>query len=235
MKQLNRTQTINLEEADAPMNNEGQTRRRESRSDYAYHEVKAMILECRLPGGRTIVEGQLASELNVSRTPMREALGRLAGESLLTKQASRSYSVRLVSASEFFQSMRVRELLEVEAVKQSEKRIDQTELAALREEIAALETESKQTMRHWRLDDRLHQLFADGSGNAVMANIIRDLRGNTRLFEVSRPFGRALQDAKEHLSILDAFAKGDIGAARKAMRYHLRQLQKEVMAVLNGS
>jgi DNA-binding GntR family transcriptional regulator len=216
------------------VNDENQNQRRESRSDYAYHEVKAMILECRLPGGRTIVEGQLATKQNVSRTPMREALGRLAGEGLLTKQASRSYSVRHVSASEFFQSMRVRELLEVEAVRQAEGRIDQNNLAALRDEIVALETESKQTMRHWRLDDRLHQLFADGSGNAVMAKAIRDLRVTTRLFEVSRPFGRALQDSKEHLSILDEFAKGDVGAARKAMRYHLRQLQKEVMEILKG-
>jgi hypothetical protein len=50
MKQPKRIQANNLEEADAPVNNEGQSRQRESRSDYAYHEVKAMILECRLPG-----------------------------------------------------------------------------------------------------------------------------------------------------------------------------------------
>lgn len=213
---------------------QGQPLRDGSLADQAYREIKAMILERRLPGGRAIVEGQLATQLNVSRTPLREALGRLGGEGLLIKQASRSYSVRRVSASEFFQSMRVREILEVEAVGQANGRIDREALTALREDVAAMAAEEKQNKWHWRLDDRLHQLFADGSGNAVMANIIRDLRITTRLFEVSRPFGRVQQDAKEHLAILDAFAKGDSGGARKAMRHHLRQLQKDVMDILSG-
>ncbi len=194
-----------------------------------------MILERRLPGGRAVVEGQLAEQLKISRTPVREALGRLSGEGLLIKQASRSFSVRHVSASEFFQSMRVRELLEVEAVGQAKGRADVDELSRLRGAVAELAEQQNQTAWHWRIDDQLHGLFADGSGNKVLADIVRNLRVTTRLFEVSRPFGRVREDAREHLSILDTFIQGDTVAAKKAMRHHLRQLQKEVMAELSGT
>lgn len=208
---------------------------RGSLAERAYRDIKSMILERRLPGGRVVVEGQLADQLQISRTPVREAIGRLSGEGLLVKQASRSFTVRHVKASEFFQSMRVRELLEVEAVGQAKGRVDYTDVRDLRDAIKSHGEETRQTTQHWRLDDRLHEFFADASGNHVLAGIVRDLRVTTRLFEVTQPFGRVRSDTQEHLEILNAFLLGDTAGAKKAMRHHLRQLQKEVMHELSGS
>ena len=206
-----------------------------SLSERAYSKIRSMILERRLAGGRVIVEGQLADELRISRTPVREALGRLVGEGLLVKQASRYFSVRHVSAGEFFQSMRVRELLETEAVALADGRIKPADVAELRRAISELPQEGHQTALHWRLDDQLHELFARGSGNDVLADLVSSLRVTTRLFEVSRPFGRLQADVAEHLAILDPFLAGDAAAARRAMRHHLRQLQKEVIAEISGT
>lgn len=200
----------------------------------AYHRIKDMVLDRQLRGGDTIVEERLAEKLDISRTPLREALVRLAGEGLLVKQGSRSFTVRRVTASEFFQSMRVREILEAEAVDLAAGKVDLQELAEVRDNVARLADISQQTKEHWQADDRVHELFARASGNHVMAKIIHELHITTRLFEVARPFGRMRVDAEEHLAILNAYEQGDVAAARRAMRHHLKQLQRDVMQILSG-
>lgn len=203
-------------------------------SALAYDRLYAMILHRQLPGGTVVVEGRLADELQISRTPMREALGRLAGEGLLQRSGTRSYVVRKVDATEFFQSMKVRELLEGEAITLAEGRIDSAVIESLRADIARMMVAQEQESRHWALDDRLHMLFADHSGNAVLAKLIRQVRINSRLFEVSSPFRRVKADGEEHLAVLDAFAAGNAREARRLMLRHLRNLQEEAMAILSG-
>src|ERR1043165_3211847 len=71
----------------------------------AYRSLRALILTRRIAPGAAVVEGRLAEELRISRTPMREALVRLVGDGLLERADARSYSVRRVSPTEYFQSM----------------------------------------------------------------------------------------------------------------------------------
>ncbi len=203
-------------------------------ANHAHKAITDLILSRQLPGGEVIIEGRLAEALKISRTPLREALVRLVGEGMLIKQASRSFAVRKVSASEFFQSMKAREILEAEAIAAAIGKVDPEEFAVLRQEVRRLSTAPTQGTEHWQADDRLHQLFADASGNVVLAKLIRQLRIATRLFEISRPFGRVQIDAEEHLAIIDAYASGDPKAARKAVQRHLRNLQKDVLDILSG-
>lgn len=201
----------------------------------AYHVIKEKILNRELPGGSVVVEGRLATKLDLSRTPLREALRRLAGEGLLVKEGSRQFTVRQVSAAEFFQSMRVRELLETEAVVLAVGRLSPETTNDLRSQIRECATKSEQRKDHWLLDDRIHEHVAEASGNAVAARIIKDLRAATRMFEINRPFERVNADAQEHLAILDAIDAGDRDPARAAMRYHLQKIQAEVMDALSGA
>jgi len=203
-------------------------------SKLAHRALTELILTRELPGGEVIIEGRLAETLDVSRTPLREALVRLAGEGLLVKQASRSFAVRKVSASEFFQSMKVRETLEAEATSTAAGRIPTDELMDIRREVQRLSTARRQGRAHWQTDDRLHMALANASGNAVLAEMIRELRIRTRLFEVARPFDRVRIDAEEHLAIIDAQLSGDAREARRTMLRHLRNLRKDVMEALTG-
>ena len=82
-----------------------------------------------------MVEGKLAEALAISRTPLREALGRLEGEGLLLKGASRSFSVRSVSAREFFESLKVRETLKSEAAELAAGRVPMQDLVSLRRQV----------------------------------------------------------------------------------------------------
>lgn len=205
-----------------------------SLGDVAYEELSRLILTRKLPGGSLVVEGRLAQQLNISRTPMREAMLRLAAEGLLVKQGSRSYAVRQVQPVEFFQALKVRELLEGEAVTLAIGRIPKAVIDEMREGIRELGTLGAQEAAHWEMDDRLHMLFPEALGNGTLMKIIRQLRMTTRLFELTSPSGRVQADAAEHIAILDAVEKGDARQARTAMVTHLRNVAAEILDIVTG-
>jgi DNA-binding GntR family transcriptional regulator len=151
------------------------------------------------------------------------------------KQGSRSFAVRRVMPTEFFQAMRMREVLECEAIRLSIGKIPMETVEAVCQDIAHLATAPSQDRAHWDADDRIHLMFPEASGNAVLLGIIRQLRETTRLFEISSPFLRVKEDGAEHLEVLAAYATGDTEAAVAAMRAHLRNLQSDAMRILSGA
>jgi len=200
----------------------------EKLGELAYQTLRRMILEKALRSGGAVVEGRLADELNISRTPMREALLRLEGEGLLVRAGARSYSVRFVQAEEYFQAMKVRELLECEAVGLAMGKIDKKTVQQLVKKIKALGS-GQQENAHWQIDDQIHTMMARASGNDVLARMIDVVRTNSRLFELVSPFNRIEEDRAEHLAILEAYLADDATAARAAVRCHLQNLRRFVL------
>lgn len=205
-----------------------------SLSDWAQKKIADMILTRELAGGDPVVEGRLINRLSVSRTPLREALLRLEGEGLLVKESGRSYMVRKVTPNEFFQSMKVRELVEAEAVGLAMARLPQAEVQAVRDLVHRLKDAPGTAEDYWDADNRVHELFCIHSGNAVLSKVVRELRVTTRLFEASSPFGRSQSDCLEHLEILDAALSGDARATKRAMVRHIRNLQRDVLESLTA-
>ena len=200
----------------------------EKLGELAYQTLRRMILDKALRSGGPVVEGRLAEELNISRTPMREALLRLEGEGLLVRAGARSYSVRFVSAQEYFQAMKVRELLEAEAIGLAIGKIDRKIVQQLIKKINALSS-GQQEQAHWQLDDQVHTMMARASGNDVLAHMIDLVRTHSRLFELVTPFNRIEEDRAEHLAILEAYLADDIEASRAAVRTHLQNLRRFVL------
>lgn len=200
----------------------------EKLGELAYQTLRRMILDKALRSGGPVVEGRLAEELNISRTPMREALLRLEGEGLLVRAGARSYSVRFVSAQEYFQAMKVRELLEAEAIGLAIGKIEKKIVQQLVKKIKAL-SNGQQEQAHWQLDDQVHTMMARASGNDVLAHMIDLVRTNSRLFELVTPFNRINEDRAEHLAILEAYLADDAEAARAAVRTHLQNLRRFVL------
>jgi len=207
---------------------------RENLAARAYMVVRKRILSRELKGGVLIVEGRLAQELALSRTPLREALRRLAGEGLLIKEGTRQFAVRQVSVTEFFESMRVRTILESEMAGLAAGRLGSAEAESLNAEIDSLKNIDSETQEHWTIDDHVHETIAKAGGNAVAAKIIRDLRTTTRMFEINRPFSRGRADAAEHRAILEAIQSEDRAAAIAAMSDHLKNVANDVMKVIAG-
>ena len=196
--------------------------------------LSRVVLTRQLPGGSVIVEGKIAEQLAISRTPIREAILRLAAEGLLVKQGSRSYVVRRVGSVEFFQALKLRELIEGEAVELAIDRVAPEQIAQMRARVLRLGKLERQDAAHWDMDDGLHQLFPSAINNGVMLRMIRELRQTTRLFEFNSPTGRVARDAAEHVAILDAFVEGNARRARAAMVTHLRNVAAEMLDVVSG-
>lgn len=201
-------------------------------TDKAYLVVRRLILERELSGGEVLVEGRLAERLSMSRTPLREALLRLEGEGLLVRANARSYAVRRITASNYFQCLQVRERLESQAIGLAIGRIPLEEVQRLRASILALDS-TKQGSSHWQADDQIHGMFAHASGNEMLAETIAHLRVLCRLFEVVDPFKRIEDDRSEHVAILDAYAAGDAKKAEEAVIAHLRQLARYTLSRLS--
>lgn len=196
----------------------------------AYGSIRQMILSRHLKGGDTVSEDRLAEELAISRTPVREALLLLQSTGLIQKEVNQPFRVRLVSNREYFQSMRLRELLEGEAIGIAVGKIDSQALDEVDRDMRALEANPDQPAEaHWAADERLHDMIADACGNDVMAKMIRDLRVTTRLFELSGLPSRFRPDTEEHIQIIETVRSGDPARARECMRAHIRSLANDVL------
>lgn len=199
----------------------------------AYQSIRNMILSRNLRGGDIASEDRLAAELSISRTPVREALFLLQSEGLIEKQMNQPFRVRIVSSREYFQTMRLRELLEGEAIAMAVDKIDQNALGDVEADMLRLKANpAVPAESHWAADEKLHDMIADTSGNDVMAKVIRGLRVTTRLFELSGLPSRFRPDTEEHLDIIAALTSGDSEAARRSMVAHIRSLTHDVLTAM---
>lgn len=196
-----------------------------SLSTLTYRAVSDMIRHRRLRGGDVIVEARLADTLGISRTPLREALQRLEGEGLVRKGDGRNYVVRRVDIGEYLQSLRLRQLIEPDAAVAGIGTIPRRRMIEVRREIADLMgATAYHTDMHWVSDDNLHNLIIDHCGNEVMAQVLRNLRVTTRLFEIDRLKERLQPDSTEHLQIIEALESGDAARTRTAVHDHIESL-----------
>ncbi|WP_159458517.1 GntR family transcriptional regulator [Roseisalinus antarcticus] len=191
----------------------------------AYDTLLRMIQRRELPAHVPVVENQLAQQLGISRTPLRQALLRLEIEGRLQKTVNHSYVVRRVELKEYLQSLRVRQFLEPEAAALSAGRIPADHLAAAHANLLAVkETEPYSMPLHWKSDDEVHDLFIENCGNDTMADILRSLRVTTNLFEIERLSERLIPDSQQHERILETLEQADAGAAREAVADHIQSL-----------
>ena len=203
-----------------------------SLAEQAYARLRTLILDRKISAGSPLQEGRLADELRISRTPMREALVRLAGEGLLVRRDARSYAVRALGTKEYFDCMRAREIIECEAIALAVDKITEAQLDELDADLKTLDAGVHGEIEHWHFDDRFHQLISSASGNVVLPRLVEELRVNARLFRLHSPLHRQRENHEEHGEIISALRARDPDRARAAMRAHLRSLQEDVKRAL---
>jgi len=203
-------------------------------SERAHRAVMAMILSGDLAPNEVIAERQLALQLGISRTPLREAIRRLEGERLLERQRSGTLVVRALPIEEYISILHVRRVLESEAASLAAGRIPVHELERLRARAqAVLDLPRDAAVPEASDDEDLHRLIAAAAGNPVLEEMIRNLRTRTSMFRFGRLPTRRHDVIREHLAIVDALASGDAAAARGAMEQHLDQVRLTIIARLS--
>jgi DNA-binding GntR family transcriptional regulator len=201
---------------------DGRQQGRGSAASQAYDQLVEMLLSRRLEPDDIVQERRLATELGVSRTPLREAMHRLEGEGLLARRSDGALAVPRLDAEETLEVLSVRRLLEVEAAGAAAGHVPPAVLEALRRRVTALAASGDPSSpERLMLDLELHRAIGDACGNRCLARMIADLRRRTQLFATRRTPERLEPICAEHLAILDALASGDAAASQAAMAAHI--------------
>ena len=134
-----------------------------------YDHLRAEILSGRLEPGAELAEVALSEQLGVSRGPLREALGRLAAEGLVTVRPRRGAVVRSLSKQEFVELYQVREALEVLAVRLAVPRLGPQDVAELEELVATMSAHAgrDEVTEFFEANSAFHLRLVQASGNAT--------------------------------------------------------------------
>lgn len=205
-------------------------------SELAHKAMMGMLLSGELAPNEVVTERQIALQLGISRTPLREAVRRLEGERFLERQRSGALVVRALPVEEYMHILNVRRLVEGEAARLAAGRVALAELERLKARIGeALKLPEDAVTPEFDASDRdLHALIAAACGNPVLQQVIGDLKTRTSMFRFGRLPSRRTTVCAEHLEIIEALIAGDAARAQKAMQDHVDQVRLMILARLGG-
>jgi DNA-binding GntR family transcriptional regulator len=199
------------------------TGRDETASRQAYRALRLAIQRGDLTLGQLYSIGQIADQLNISRTPVREAVGQLEAESLVEILPQRGFRLRVISDSEAEEFFALREMLESYVVRTL---IAKNDPSLVRPLLAIIERQQElieDDERFIHFAEELHVALAECAGLPRVAWILNALRGQLWLLgtqSISQPNRRAHAIA-EHRAIIRYIADGDTAQATQAIREHL--------------
>jgi DNA-binding GntR family transcriptional regulator len=202
-----------------------------SLADKAYHEIRALIVSLELAPGAVIDERELIERLEIGRTPVREALRRLAQERLVEVYPRRGMFVTGVDVRELARISEVREMLEPEAARLAAERAtdaDRAELAALVEE---LDRGGSELME---LDERIHRAVYRAAHNDLLETTLEQYYVLAlRIWSIALDRAHELEEAVEaHRALLEAIQAGDGDRAADTMRAHVQDFEQAMHRVL---
>lgn len=204
-------------------------------AEEAYDAIFAQLMALKIAPGSRITVDNLARELNVSQTPIREALGRLEGEGLVIKAHLIGYSAApQISRRRFDELYELRLLLEPEAAARAAQRIDAQKLAELRDVAGVMSRRhgSDERVRYSsfaRLDAVFHDRILELAGNDLIRQTLAHQHTHFHIFRLmfhSRVTEEALD---EHEALLAAFTAEDGEWARRAMREHIERSRDRLL------
>jgi len=153
--------------------------------DSVYIRLRDMILTNVLHAGQKLIDRELAEQLGVSRTPVREALGRLAMMGFVESRSRRGYYVRLYTADEVSDLYEFRKILEVNAAQLAAKNATSEHMRKIDRilaELKSMDTKMANRAIPVELDLEIHNLIAEASGNNELARAIKNLMHRVMCF-----------------------------------------------------
>ncbi|KSU77411.1 transcriptional regulator, GntR family [Pseudarthrobacter enclensis] len=198
-------------------------------SDRAYAALRDDITEWRLLPGTVLAEVEQSARLGVSRTPLREALGRLTAEGLTTTAGGRGVVVTDVSLEDIDELFELRETLECRAAALAAERGDTAAFALLQKELleapGLITGNDPDRSAYYELAGRLDTAIDEAAGNTYLVQALRALR--VHLVRVRRLAAddteRLAAAAAEHAAIAEAIAARDPRLAEAATTLHLHR------------
>lgn len=198
----------------------------QSSENTIYQRLKNAIIKGYIKQGTKLVETTLAKQMQVSRTPIRGAIRRLTYDGFAVYEANKGACVIKPTLQEIKETFFVRQQLEKTAARLATEYITPEQIQELQhycqEEI--LSFENRDIEEFHRINDALHLLIAQVSGNTVLRRYIEELLNRTKIYLIlydpfqTTPLNPSI---KEHQRVIDALQAKDPAAAEKAMELHM--------------
>lgn len=198
-------------------------------TELAYEKIKQLILEEEIQPGDMIGENQVAEYLNMSRTPIREAIRRLEAEGVLYAKKGLGTFLRTLTLKDIKDIFEVRESLEIIAAHTAIKEITYEEVDELKDEFLTLleryhSGETIDKMEFGRIDGKIHSLVVERSENEYVKILMEQIN-----FKVSRyrmiSYKVALdleESTRQHLDLLDCIKERNEEKFAKHIAEHIR-------------
>jgi DNA-binding GntR family transcriptional regulator len=206
-----------------------------SQSEEAYLRIRDRIVSLDMPPGSVVNEARLRENLNIGRTPIREALQRLARENLVKSVPHRGTFVTDVNITDLARITEVRVVLEAHAARLAAEKLASTDREAIEDLLAVVERRSVTDQRElMQLDQKIHQLVYRATRNPFLeATLERYLNLSLRLWYLVLDREIRLREAvDEHVELLKAILSGDGDLAEQIMRRHVTGFEHEIRKVL---
>lgn len=209
----------------------------ESLRQEVYERIKEAILTNQFDPGQKLDEVRIGEMLGVSRTPVREALNRLAQENLAVSEINRGVYVARVTPQELIEILEIREVLEGLAGRLFTETADAAAIEALKATMQpfTIDTVEKEVEKYNLANVQFHSIIVNGTGKSHLINSIEALYDHLSLAKSMRLISltkRPVRSFEEHLRIIDAVVSGDAELTERLMRAHIHSLKNDVMLKL---
>jgi len=202
----------------------------------AYDFMKSQIINLGFRPGEYVTDSQIAGQLNISRTPVREAFHRLEKEGLLVNEARRGWKVYTLSLQDIHEIFDIKEAIEGLIARKAAYCNDEGLRASLREAMQELRATSEtEDPGDWlEADMRLHEILYQMAGNQRARRTINNL--NDQWHRVRIGFSalqeRTRRSTEEHTLFIESILSGDGDEAERRMRAHLNKVRQELVNLL---
>ncbi|MEO3849392.1 GntR family transcriptional regulator [Streptomyces sp. B8F3] len=208
--------------------------RAEPLRETVYLRIVALISSGAYAPGAPLTEAGLSRTLQVSRTPVREALLRLQAEGVLQSALARGFTVRPLvrrDAAELYPVLASLEALATRTITS----LDPATTERLRTTLDALE-ECTDPVRRWQLDTEWHTTIAAAAGNRHLLGMLTQLRTNLSRYELTymREVTHRAEVDHEHRTVLAALADGDFARAAHRLERHWHDGMHTILDWLEG-
>ena len=194
-------------------------------ADEVYDQLVVAIMDREIGPDDRLVQEKLAAELEISRTPVREALLRLEKEGVLRVAASGGFRLAQIDEDEILELYQARAAIEGQAARILAARSDTAELNQLRTLIRNAEALTDPSTRDYFMANRaIHRAFMEAAGNRFLLEMYDMIWGRAMAFHLfaaieNVDIARSLGD---HQSLVDAIATGDRSHALEAFTAHIQ-------------
>jgi DNA-binding GntR family transcriptional regulator len=194
-------------------------------TELSYRSIKERLLDGTLREGTRLTEEQLATQLGISKSPVREALNRLEAEGLISIESRRGAYVREFSRKEMSDLYEFREVLELHSVAAAE--ITPALLSRMEESIERTRKflASGDKLKHIEEDLRFHEMIASASGNAEFCRVFQNIQQKSLLCRYKTYHLSGSTAPVGHGKIYEALKVQDRQGAILAMREHVRYVR----------